>query len=305
MGKKQRTCMKNLQIRSEVIRLVRRFFFENNYLEVETPIRHPAPIPEAHIDPVESENWCLHASPEIFMKQLLAAGGERIFQIARVFRKGERGAKHLPELTMLEWYAKDASYTDLMNQLESLISFVAVQSGHGKSLLYQGGDIDLQTPWEKIGVREAFDRYASVSMETALSEKSFDEIMGLEIEPQLGKCNPVFLYDYPAEKASLAKLKAEDTSVAERFELYIAGLELCNGFTELTDPVEQKKRFQEERKVRKKLGKNTYPLPEQFLNALSDMPDAAGVAVGIDRLVMLFADTDEIDGVVAFIPEEM
>ena len=302
---RQKRIYNNLRIRAEIIRLIRRFFFEKNYLEVETPIRIPAPIPEAHIDPVESDGWCLHASPEICMKQLMASGYGEIFQIAKVFRKHERGHKHLPELTMLEWYTKGDTYLDLMMQLEEMILFICINLKKSPLIEYDNKNIDATLPFNRLSVEKAFGKYADIPMTQALDEDSFDELMGLSIEPQLGFDKPVFLYDYPAEKGSLARLKASDGRYAERFELYIAGIELCNGFSELTDPIEQKKRFLAEQAIRKNNGHKLYPLPEKFLNALSNMPDCAGVAFGIDRLVMLFTDSDTIDDVVAFTPEDL
>jgi len=295
----------NLQIRAEIIRLIRRFFFERDYLEVETPVRIPAPIPEAHIDPVSSDGWCLHASPEICMKQLMARGYDKLYQIARVFRKHERGRKHLPELTMLEWYTKGDTYLDLMTQLEEMLSFICHELNNADQIDYNGKYIRIDLPFERLSVKEAYKKYSDTSMEKALSDGTFDEIMGLSIEPHLGFDKPAFLYDYPAEKGSLARLKASDSRYAERFELYIAGVELCNGFSELTDAVEQKKRFIAEQAIRQANGSSLYPLPGKFLNALNDLPDCAGIAVGIDRLVMVFTDSDAIDDVVAFTPEDL
>lgn len=302
---KREKRQQNLWKRAEILRLIRRFFFENNYLEIETPIRIPAPIPEAYIDSFDSEGWCLHSSPEICMKQLLASGYEKIFQLSRVFRKGERGHKHLPEFTMLEWYTKGDSYIELMQQLEDLVRLIAKEFCELGKIHYNKNTIDFCADFERLSVRNAFEKYSEISMEQALYDKSFDEIMGLEIEPLLGLTHPVFLYDYPAEKGSLARLKKNDEKYAERFELYIAGLELCNGFSELTDPVEQRKRFMTEQEIRAGDNKKNYLLPEKFLTALTSFPESAGVAVGIDRLVMLFTDADDIRDVVAFTPEEL
>ncbi len=302
---KREKRQQNLRKRAEILRLIRRFFFENNYLEIETPIRIPAPIPEAYIDSFDSEGWCLHSSPEICMKQLLASGYEKIYQLSRVFRKGERGNKHLPEFTMLEWYTKGDSYIELMQQLEDLVRLIAIEFGEQNKIQYNKNIVDFGSAFEKLSVKNAFEKYSEISMEQALSDKKFDEIMGFEIEPLLGLTRPVFLYDYPAEKASLARLKKDDNKYAERFELYISGLELCNGFSELADPVEQRMRFIMEQEIRVGENKNIYPLPEKFLTALMFFPESAGVAVGIDRLVMLFTDSDDINDVVAFSPEEL
>ncbi|RPJ15010.1 MAG: EF-P lysine aminoacylase GenX [Desulfobacteraceae bacterium] len=295
---------KNLELRANIIRSIRLFFLQRNYLEVETPVRIPAPAPEAHIDAIESEGRFLHTSPELCMKRLLASGYPRIFQICRCFRQKERGSRHIPEFTMLEWYRAGSDYFGMMDETEALIKHVAIKSGSGNSINYQGGRIDLDKPWTRMTVAVAFDKYSSISVQKAFSDDRFDETMA-EIEPALGQRSPLFLYDYPASCGALAKLKTGDSSIAERFELYIFGLELCNGFTELTDPKEQRARFEKELAFRKKAGKKEYPMPEKFLESLSFMPDASGNALGLDRLVMLFADTTTIDDVVAFTPEEL
>ena len=300
-----KTLLRNLKLRVRIIQAIRQFFSDNEYLEVETPYRIPAPAPEENIDAQPSGDWYLHTSPELCMKRLLAAGYARIFQICKCFRQNERGNKHLPELTMLEWYTAGSTYLDVMDQCEELVRFVARNIGHDHDVSFQGSRISLNSPWPKASVAEAFDRFASLPMDVALRENRFDELMGLEIEPRLGHDRPIFVYDYPAQCAALARLKPDDRSVAERFELYIGGLELCNGFSELTDPVEQKMRFEREQERRRFAGKTVYPMPEKFLHSLQDMSDAGGNALGIDRLVMLFADTLIIDDVVAFTPEEL
>ena len=171
-------------------------------------------------------------------------------------------------------------------------------------LIYQGKEIKLTPPWPRISVSDAFEKLASMPLNEALAGDQFDEIMVEKIEPNLAQNRPVFLYDYPACRAALARLKPQDLQFAERFELYIGGLEICNAFSELTDPVEQRERFERENDQRRKAGKPVYPLPQKFLTALSNMPAAAGNALGIDRLVMLFSDSKQIDDVVAFTPEE-
>jgi lysyl-tRNA synthetase class 2 len=302
---RQTSIKKNLELRALIIQAVRKFFIDNKYLEIETPYRIPAPAPEAHIDAEVSGNWYLHTSPELCMKRLLASGYPRIFQICRCFRQKERGARHLPELTMLEWYTANHNYFEMMDQCEELIIFISHSLGFGDILVYQGNEIDLKAPWLRMSVADAFDRFASVSMKKALREKRFDEVMVRDIEPNLEHNKPLFLFDYPAECSSLARMKPGDRSVAERFELYISSLELCNAFTELTNSIEQRKRFEHEQKLRSEFGKTTYPLPEKFLESLKFMPEASGNALGLDRLVMLFADTPVIDDVVAFTPEEL
>jgi len=302
---RQSAINRNLNIRARVVQATRALFIKKNFLEIETPCRIPAPAPEEHIDAQISGNWYLQTSPELCMKRLLASGYTHIFQICKCFRQNERGSKHLPELTMLEWYTSGTDYFDMMSQTEDLICHVAENLNSNGQLIYQGDKIDLKKPWPKISVAEAFEQYTSATLESALSKGLFEELMTSEIEPKLGKTRPVFLCDYPASFAPLAITKPDKPSLAQRFKLYIAGLELCNAYTELTDPVEQRNRFEIERKKRQDLGKKAYPMPEKFLEALEFMPEASGNALGIDRLVMLFADTVKIDDVVAFTPEEL
>ena len=302
---RQAAIRPNLERRARVIDAVRVFFREAGFLEIETPLRIPAPAPESHIDAQETGDWFLQTSPELCMKRLLAAGYEKIFQICRCFRKGERGGRHVPEMTLLEWYAAGLDYMDLMLQCEDLIEFVAARMDIGRRLVYQSQTIDLTPPWDRLTVAEAFERFGGMTAQEALDRDCFDEIMGIDIEPQLGKARPLFLYDYPARCGALARLKPADPSVVERFELYIAGMELCNAFSELTDPLEQRARFEIENRARGSLGKTVYPIAEPFLQALESMPAAAGNALGLDRLVMLFTDVASIDEVVAFMPEEL
>jgi lysyl-tRNA synthetase class 2 len=284
---------------------VRSFFYDRNYLEVETPVRIPAPAPEAHIDAFATDDWYLQTSPELNMKRLLAAGCPKIFQICKCFRKGERGRRHLSELTMLEWYCAGHNYIEMMRQTEELVRHIVKKFRPGNTLVYQGSEIDLEEHWSRLTVADAFNQYASKDLQTAMLAEEFEEILVEEIEPHLGLPKPVFLCDYPASHGALARLKPEDPTLAERFELYIAGIELCNGFSELTDSAEQRDRFQKEQRLRRSCGKKEYPMPDAFLDVLNDMPSACGNALGIDRLVMLFADTDKIDDVVAFTPEEL
>jgi lysyl-tRNA synthetase class 2 len=302
---RQSAIKENLYLRARIIQAIRKFFIDNGYLEIDTPIRIPAPAPEAHIDAIPTDGQYLQTSPELCMKQLLAASFPRIFQICKCFRQGERGRKHLPELTMLEWYQAGGNYLGLMDECEKLVCFVARYLGRGNQSIYRNRPIELAMPWVRLSVAEAFKLYGSKSMDTAMATDCFDEVMALEIEPNLGDPVPVFLYDYPARYGALARLKSQEPFWAERFELYIAGIELCNGFSELTDAVDQRMRFEKELRLRQSLNKSPRPMPEKFLQALPDMPDAAGNALGIDRLVMLFADTDNIDDVVAFTPEEL
>lgn len=301
---RQSGIRKKLEIRAEMLRSVRGFFYKEGYLEIETPVRIPAPAPEEHIDAPESGEWFLHTSPELCMKRLLAAGFNKVYQICHCFRAGERGRRHLPEMTLLEWYTANADYRDMMEQCERLIRHVVKRSGRDP-LQYRGETIDLSGPWERLTVVDAFERYGSLPADRALAAGRFDEILGLEIEPALGRGRPVFLYDYPASCGALARRKASDPGLVERFELYLCGLELCNAFSELCDPDEQRARFVKEMAQRAAAGKTRYPMPEKFLASLKDMPAAAGNALGIDRLVMLVSDSAKIDDVVTFVPEEL
>jgi len=292
---------RNLTERARIMTAIRAFFAGCDYLEVETPQRLPGNAPEAHIDAIGADGWFLQTSPELCMKRLLAAGYERIFQISHCWRGGERGARHLPEFSMLEWYRSGADYTLLMAECEALLQAL-VPSG---VLVWQGERIELAGPWERLTVAEAFARYASLPLAEALAEGRFDEIIALEIEPRLGRGRPTFLTEYPASCAALARLKPGEATVAERFELYIAGLELANAFSELTDPQEQARRFGDEEQRRRQSGRPPYPFPEKFLFELGAIASAAGIALGIDRLLMLLCDVAVIDEVVAFVPEEL
>jgi lysyl-tRNA synthetase class 2 len=296
---------KALQQRARVLREFRHFFTKNGYLEIETPHRIPTPAPEAHIDAVPSGTWFLHTSPELCMKRMMAAGYEKVFQICRCWRERERGSLHLPEFTLLEWYRAEGDYRSSMEECEELIRFIAGAIGAGRTIQFRKSEIDLSSPWERISVKEAFQRYSRTTVTEALAKDLFDEIMVQNIEPKLGLRKPTFIYDYPAQRGALARLKQEDPTVAERFELYMGGLELANGFSELVDSEEQRKRFVVENENRQARGKPVYLMPDRFLAELDDMPPSAGIALGVDRLVMVFLDAGIIDEIVAFTPEEL
>jgi elongation factor P--(R)-beta-lysine ligase len=292
---------KALTGRGTIFNRIRMFFQEKGYLEVETPFRIPAPAPEAQIEAIPSAGWFLQTSPELCMKRLLAARYERIFQICKCWREGERGIRHLSEFTMLEWYRAGADYHDLMEETEALIAAAA----GANEISYRGRTIGLERPWERLTVAEAFRLYAGTTVTEAIEAGIFDELMVERIEPRLGVSRPTFIYDYPASCGALARLKKEDPSVAERFELYIGGLEIANAFSELTDPVEQRMRFEAEAAERALMGKASYPVAEKFLAALAEMPESAGIALGLDRLVMVLLNAESIDEVVAFTPEDL
>lgn len=278
---------------------------ERGFLEVETPTRIPAPAPETYVDCIESSGAFLQASPELAMKELLSSGFDKIFQLARCFREKERGRRHLPEMTLLEWYVANEDYFYMMEETESLVRHIGKSLGKGEFLLFQGKKIFIDQPFDRLTVKDAFDRYAGISLEEALAKDLFNETLAFEIEPKLGHERPLFLYDYPVSEASLARLKPNNPNFAERFELYISGVELCNAYTELTDSSEQEKRFREAMMERKNLGKKVYPFPDAFLEALPFMPKATGNALGFDRFCMIFCDVSDIDEVTAILPEEL
>lgn len=296
---------KALQTRAGFLQRLRHFFSERNFLEVETPIRIPSPAPEEYIEAIPSGSWFLQTSPELCMKRLLAAGYPRIFQFCKCFRADERGNRHLPEFTMLEWYAASFDYQDLMDQCEALLTTTLKDMGHPQNITWQGKTIRLTPPWERITVTDAFSRYAPISLQDALAKNQFDEILVEHIEPHLGCDRPAFLYDYPSKMAALAKIKETDPAVAERFELYIGGMEIANGFSELTDAQEQRQRFEEAFAARTARHRARYAMPENFLAALEHLPPSAGIALGIDRMIMILADTAHIDDIIAFPPETL
>ena len=286
-------CFENLKVRARVLRTIRAFFDARGFVEVETPVRIAAPAPEPHIDCPASGNWFLRASPELQMKKLLAVGLPRIYQIGPCFREGERGRRHAPEFTMLEWYRADADYNDIAADMEALVGEVLRSTGTtGVS------PVAALAPFSRITVREAYLRWAGWDPVADWNQDRFDFDMATKIEPNLPK-EPLFLTDYPAPAASLSKLKADDPRVAERWELYVDGMELANAFTELTDAAEQRRRFEAARAERRALGEAEYPLDEEFLSALAQMPPAGGVALGVDRLVMLACGVSSIDEVLS------
>jgi len=269
--------MKNVAIlrkRAAILRQIRAFFDGRGFDEVDTPVRIAAPAPEPHIDCPPCGSEFLRASPELQMKRLLAAGMDRIYQIGPCFRDGERGSRHNPEFTMIEWYRRNATYEDIADDLVALFETLAPDAGAAT----------------RITVREAYLRYAGWDPWTDWNQDRFDFDMATKIEPSLPK-GPVFLMDYPREACSLAKLRGD---VAERWEFYWDGVELANCFTELCDGDEQRRRFEAARKERRELGEADYPLDEEFLSELPQIGSAAGVALGVDRLVMLLCGAKSI-----------
>jgi len=319
--------------RTRLQQAVRTFFVERGFDEVETPCLVPAPGMEPHIDAFATRFapegggagtplW-LHSSPEYAMKRLLAGGFDRIFQLARVFRNGELSATHNPEFTLLEFYRAGADYRGIMEDLEQLAAACARALRGGTLVPWRGGAVDFTPPFERLTVAEAFRRHAGIDLaacegsverlratarEAGLAEGApgdgFDDLffrIFLErIEPRIGLARPAFVVDWPASMAALARLVPGDPRWAERFELYAGGLELANGFSELTDATEQRRRLEGEQALRRRLGRPVYPLDERFLADLARMPPSGGVALGVDRLLMLLTGAERIEEVLLF-----
>jgi lysyl-tRNA synthetase class 2 len=301
-----------LHMRAALLLFVRFFFLEQGFLEVDTPVRQPILIPEKNIFPLQSGAWFLQASPELCMKRLLASGCEKIFQICPCFRAGERGRLHLEEFLMLEWYRVGADYSDLMDDCEALlrylkekflVKFADQQSVLSGSIFFEPDAFQLAGAWQRLTVQEAFSRYSPLSLEKALEKDRFDEVLVENIEPHLGLGSPLFLYDYPLEQCSLAKLKDDDPAVAERFELYLAGIELANGFSELTDSREQRLRLADE--LKHMGSRENAGMPELFLQSLDTLDRAAGIAFGLDRLFMLILGKKTLSEAVSFAPSDL
>lgn len=295
-----------LRARQKIIRRIRAFFEETSFLEVETPLLVTSPGTEVQIDAVEAllatspdgprDRRFLITSPELHMKRLIAAGAGPIFQFSRVFRDGELGAHHRPEFTMLEWYRPFAPYERLMEDCENLMR----QAAGGQTLTYQGVDIDLSGSWPRLSFRDALIQHGNVNPDTLSPDEQL-EVMVSTVEPALDPHRPVFITDFPIALASLARPRPDNSAVAERFELFMGGLELANAFGELTDAAEQRRRCQSEIDERAALGKRFQPMDEAFLDAMSaGLPPSSGIALGLDRLVMLLTDSASIDDVLAF-----
>jgi lysyl-tRNA synthetase class 2 len=309
-GMLQRFCFagtgERLATRARVLAEIRAFFADEAFVEVQTPVRVRAPGVDAHVEAVKSGGRYLVTSPELALKRLLVGGMPRIFELARVLRADERGPLHEPEFTLLEWYRAFAGFEAVLADTERLVARVARSvRGRPELVLPDGRKLDARPPFLRLSVRDAFRRYAKIedASELALRDESrYFELLVSRVEPELAQLErPVFLLDYPLSQAALARPSPSDPSVAERFELYAGGVELSNGYGELTDPLEQARRFRAERKTRRAAGRPTYPSDERFLAALREgMPPAGGNALGVDRLVMLVTGAASIADIVAF-----
>jgi elongation factor P--(R)-beta-lysine ligase len=317
--------------RARIVAALRDWFAAHEFVEVETAALQVSPGNETHLHAFatdlvapggEPARRYLRTSPEFACKKLLSAGEPRIVEFARVFRNRERGALHAAEFTMLEWYRAQAPYEALMEDCAALVA-VAAQAAGTRRLTFRGREADPFAAPEYLTVVEAFARYAAIDLAASLSPDGpdragfaasaiaagirlapddnwgdiFSRVLVERIEPRLGLGRATVLYEYPAALSALARPKASDPRVAERFELYTCGVELANGFGELTDPLEQRRRLAEEMTEKERIYGERYPLDEDFLAALVQMPPASGVALGLERLVMLATGAPHIDHV--------
>lgn len=318
-----------LRARMDVIRAVRNHFDDQGFWEVDTPILQVCPVMDTHIHGFKTtlhditmqpkRDYYLHTSPEFAMKKLMVAGVENLYQICHVFRNGEGSPLHSAEFSMIEWYRSHAGYEDIMEDCIVLLRSVA-KTLNITHYRHKGAACDPFAEWIKISVAEAFEKYASIHLDdyldntegfaAAIKEQGirvadddrwddlFFRVMAEKIEPHLGMDAPCILYDYPASMASLSRRKPSNPSYAERFELYVCGVELANAFGELTDAKEQHERFVEEMDLKEKIYGERYPIDEEFLAALEHgLPESGGIALGIDRLVMLATGARDINQV--------
>lgn len=322
-----------LLARGRIQAALRRYFEQHGFLEADPSILQVSPGNEAHLhafatalvgpDGAAAAPLWLHTSPEFALKKLLAAGERRLFAFARVFRNRERGPLHHPEFAMLEWYRAREPYDALMEDCAALLALAADAAG-SRRLVWRGRAIDPLAPFERLTLAEAFDRFAGVDLLATLAPGGetdrpalaaalaasgirtapddtwsdlFSRVLVERVEPRLGLGRATILCEYPVAEAALARPKPADPRVAERFELYACGVELANAFGELTDPVEQRRRFEQEMAEKERVYGERYPLDEDFLSALAHMPPASGIALGFDRLVMLATGATRIEQV--------
>jgi lysyl-tRNA synthetase class 2 len=301
-------------VREKVTDTIRTFFKDQGFREVSTPILVPTPSAESNLEVFETQlrtskgvkkRGFLIMSPEYSIKKLLAAGIGSCFEITKCFRNEEEVSRlHNHEFTMLEWYRVGANYTDVMQDFENLFVKI-VQTVNSScaldSWLYQEKSYDLSLPWPRISVKEAFETFAATDV-TKIDDEDFYKIFFNEIEPKLAASNkPFFIYDYPISQASLSRPKKEDSRFAERFEAFLAGVELGNCFSELIDPVEQESRFKSDLSQRENQHKTEYSIDYDLIDALkSGLPEVSGIAVGVDRLVMLAANMPTVSDTLFF-----
>ncbi len=303
--------LSTLRLRADLYKKLRKFFAEREVLEVETPILSAGCVPDPHIEPFRTDyhgpnpkSLFLHTSPELPMKRLLAAGSGAIFQISKVFRDGEAGRWHNPEFSLLEWYRPGFNQDDLIQEVDILLQYIlhcapAEHLSYRKVFKQKTGLHPLAS--SLTALQDYANQFGIPEVEHLDRDTCLQLIFSHHIEPQLGKSCPIVIKDFPASQAALARKKADDPQWAERFEIYIQGIELANGFYELTEPVEQRQRFEEDLAKRQARNLPTHPLDERFLAALeAGLPDCAGVALGLDRLLMLITEASHINEVLTF-----
>lgn len=290
-----------LEMRSRVLQSLRRFFFDRGFIEVETPVRVKTPALEEFINAEPSGECFLRTSPELHMKRLLCAGQTRIFQIGPCFRKGEKGRLHNPEYTMLEWYRAGCNYMDVLVDTKAMMDQVCRDIFGRTGFDYLGHRVEMMPVWDCFQVRDIFLERAGWDPTRSFDQDRFEIDLVEKIEPAFSVERPTILKDYPVEAAALAMTRENPYRHAERWELYVAGMEMANAFSELTDAEEQRRRFEKCAAARKVTGRTVYDIDEHFLAAMNaGMPESAGVALGVDRLVMLLANCAEIKEVISF-----
>ena len=288
--------------RSRALRAVRDFFADNDFLEVNTPVRIETPALEDYIEAIPSGGAWLRTSPEFHMKRLLAAGYERIWQMGPCFRKDEEGRRHRLEFTMLEWYRANADWLVVLSDTEKMLFQVALAVNGNPKCTFCGYDIDTSLPWEKITVEEAFRRFAGVELDEAIQAGRFEELLVEKVEPHLGvNGRPTALVEYPLACSGLSRRIPGSKDRVERWEVYVAGLELGNACSELADAEEQALRFRDCALLRQREGRIVNDLDQPFLDAMRvGMPPDAGVAIGMDRLFMMLMGASSIQEVNLF-----
>ena len=281
-----------LELRSRVLQAIRRWFGEHDFI--------------AQVKKWVAEGFQVFCVQEscgfgfVLHRELVAAGAQRIFQMGPCFRRGEYGSRHNPEYTMLEWYRADADYADVLLDTKALLLAVVREVKGTTDIEYQGRPLVFSPFWERLTVAEAFIRWAGWDPVQQYDADRFDLDLVDKVEPQLPRETPVILTDYPAAAAALSRRKPSNPAVAERWELYLGGLEIANAYYELTDPVEQRARFEECARQRAAAGRTVYPLDDDFLAELGCMPPTGGIALGVDRLVMILADLATLDDLLPF-----
>lgn len=305
-GNRLKRLRRALEARHRLTAEMRAFFGERDFLEVETPVRLQSPAMEDHIEAEPSGSWYLRTSPELQMKRLLAAGYPRVYQVGPCFRRGERGRFHLPEFSMLEWYRSQADCNAILDDTRALLKRVVPAVTGRSGLRFRGHDIALESPWQDMSVDEAFERFSpGISVDDAVAGGTFETVLVEHIEPHLGYEVPAVLRNFPLALSGLARRCRGRPDRAERWELYLAGVEIANAYSELNDPVEQASRFEASATLRRAQGREVYPLDAHFMTALQEgMPPAGGIALGVDRLLMVLLNASSMHEVVPFPPEE-